>query len=174
MITTFDSTPPDGGQRLVGCRCVVTGAAGFFGPYLVAGLLAEGVSAVRALDLRDVCPALRDICTGSAGRAIFIRVDLCGPAAHLEHAMEGADVIFHCAAMIGSFRKREICPREEECAVWDANLGGTTATLEAAARGGARAFVYCSTVNVAFTGRSEIVGGTEEDPPPPPSEHLEA
>jgi nucleoside-diphosphate-sugar epimerase len=77
--------------ELHGSTCVVTGAAGFFGPYLVRALLRDGVAAVRAIDLQmPEGGELSKACSSSKGRAVFVRADLCGPKAALAQILTGA------------------------------------------------------------------------------------
>ena len=88
------------GEGLLGRTCVVTGAGGFIGSHLVERLVADGAS-VRAFVHYDAL--------GSAGwlDGSPVRHDvevIAGDIADREsvlRAVEGADVVFHLAALIG-------------------------------------------------------------------------
>jgi len=115
-------------------RALVTGATGFTGGHLARSLAAAGVP-VRAL-VRDVNDA-RELKV--AGIELVVG-DLRDPAA-LNSASSGVDVVYHIAAI---YRQAGIS-RETYRAV-NATAVGTV--IEAAARGGARRVVHCSTVGV--------------------------
>ncbi len=141
---------PGAGWRVSGLRDVpvlVTGADGFIGSHLAERLAAEGAR-VRAfclynsrgsagwLDESD--PALRasmEVVFGDIRDARFV-----------ERAAEGAEVVFHLAALIAipySYHAPE--------SFVDTNVRGTLNVLEAARRAGARRFVQTSTSEVYGT-----------------------
>ncbi len=113
-------------------RVLVTGAAGFTGGHLARALAGRGYQ-VRAL-VRAAAPELRD-----AGIETF-EGDLRDPAS-LARAAEGAAVVYHIAAI---YRQAGL-GEEEYRAV---NAAAVRTVIEAAAAGGARRVVHCSTVGV--------------------------
>lgn len=126
---------------------LVTGADGFIGSHLVERLAAEGAR-VRAFCLYnsrgsagwldEVDPAVR------AG--LDIRLGDIRDARFVETAMEGAEIVFHLAALIA-------IPYSYVAAASfvDTNVGGTLNVLEAARRAGVRRLVQTSTSEVYGT-----------------------
>ena len=113
-------------------RVLVTGAAGFTGGHLARALLAAGDS-VRALT-RLPEPAL------TRAGAEVVTGDLRDAAA-VERAAAGVEVVYHIAAIY-----RQAGLRDE---VYRAiNAAAVRTVIDAAARGGARRVVHCSTVGV--------------------------
>ena len=132
----------------------VTGATGLLGNNLVRMLLDRGEGRVRALlrltsDSRPV--------EGLA--ASVIRVDLAR-ATHQEivRAIDGMDVIIHCAARVGIGRQQLAGYRE-------ANVAGT-ANLARACRDLGTRLIHVSTVDTLRWGTRENPG-TEDDEPGP-------
>jgi len=118
-----------------GRLALVTGGAGFIGSHLVESLVGDGWQ-VRVLD---------DFSSGRAENLAAVeacveirRGDVRDPQA-LASAAEGADVVFHQAALAS-------VPRSiAEPVLSDAvNLGGTLQVLEAARRRGVRRVVFAS------------------------------
>ncbi len=112
---------------------LVTGATGFIGSHLVERLVAEG-RAVRALvrassDTRRLEEMGVERCVG----------DLTAPPS-LERAVEGAERVFHCAAVVTDW--------DPEDRSYRVNVEGTAALAGAAMRAGVRRFVYVSTTEV--------------------------
>ena len=116
-------------------RVLVTGATGFTGGHLARALVARG-DAVSAL-VRTQSPAASALQQSGVALALG---DLRDPAA-LAAATAGVDVVYHIAAM---YRQAglgdEIYRAVNATAVKD--------IIEAAARGGVRRVVHCSTVGV--------------------------
>src|SRR5688572_31510003 len=92
----------------------------------------------------------------------YRRGDVRDPDA-LEEAFEGADVVIHLAFMITGN-----APRETIRAI---NVEGTLNAFRAAAAGGARRFVYASSVAAYGFHRDNPVG-MDEDWPVRPADHL--
>jgi nucleoside-diphosphate-sugar epimerase len=116
-------------------RALVTGATGFTGGHLARALIARG-DTVSAL-ARTASPAATAL--ARAGVALAIG-DLRDPAA-LAVASGGVDVVYHIAAL---YRQAGL-PDDTYRAV---NATAVRDVIEAAARGGARRVVHCSTVGV--------------------------
>jgi len=139
---------PEAGERIGSCcRCaVVTGASGFFGANLCRKLLASGVPLVRALDIK------RDDHIGvfeageKASKLTFIQCDITC-AEQVCKALEGADVVFHTAALINLSSTCYLFPKVQ-AQMHAVNIGGTKTLLECAAHAGVRAFVYTSSGTV--------------------------
>lgn len=119
--------------------CLVTGGAGFIGSHLCGRLLSDR-HAVRVLD---------DLSSGSeanvaaAGKGIqLMRGSICDKAA-MEKAMEGAECVFHEAALVSVSQS----VREPEKAHL-VNVEGTRMVLEAAEKAGARKAVLASSAAV--------------------------
>jgi nucleoside-diphosphate-sugar epimerase len=116
-------------------RVLVTGATGFTGGHL-ARALARRKYAVTAL-VRSDTEATRAL---AAAGITLVHGDLRDQAA-LNRAAAGADVVYHIAAI---YRQAGL-PSEVYRAI---NAGAVAQIVEAAARGGARRVVHCSTVGV--------------------------
>lgn len=117
---------------LAGRRALVTGATGFIGGRLAERLVLEHGAEVRAL-VRNLA--------GAARLARFpvtvVRGDVTSPS-DLEAAVQGCDVVFHCAyGTSGSQKHRS----------W-VNTEGTRRVLAAAQAAGAKRIVYLSTLMV--------------------------
>jgi dihydroflavonol-4-reductase len=125
---------------------VVTGASGFLGGVLVRDLLVEGRS-VRAFDLRRG--------QGLDGLDIeWMQGDVLDPSS-LRPAMDGADSVFHLAAVIS-------VTGDPTGRVWKTNVTGVRNTAVAALEAGVRRFVHCSSIHAY-----DIAAGgpiTEESP----------
>lgn len=118
-------------------RIVITGGGGFLGQSLAKTLLADGrVERVVLADVADARPAAPD------PRLVALRVDLAEAGA-ADEAVEGADVIFHLAAVVSGQAEADF---DKGMRV---NLNGTRALLEAARVGGARPrLVFASSLAV--------------------------
>jgi len=118
-------------------RALVTGATGFTGGHLALALASRGHE-VRALVREKVSDRVSDP-SGSASITV-VKGDLRDPKA-LAEATAGVDVVYNIAAV---YRQAGL-PIETYRAV---NATAVGDLIEAAARGGARRVVHCSTVGV--------------------------
>ena len=126
---------------------VVTGGAGFIGSHLVDALLAAG-RPVRVVD--DLVTGRLENLADAEGRFEWVEGDLSDPEVAVR-AVEGADVVFHQAAIPS-------VPRSVEEPLLS-HRSGPTATLnvlEASRRAGVR--------RVIFAASSSAYGNTEELP----------
>src|SRR5438128_9165290 len=129
--------------------CLITGATGFVGSHLAEAALERGLS-VRALaragaDTRHLQEKGAVVCRGDLAQA-----DSLPPA------LDGVDVVFHCAARVGDWG-----PAEEYRAV---NVEGLRNLLEACRGRPLRRFVHFSSLGV-YAARHHH--GTDETEPLP-------
>jgi UDP-glucose 4-epimerase len=140
---------------------VVTGGAGFIGSHLAARLLGDHPAAtVRVFDNFSTGAMDNLPFAASAGERLeIVRGDLRDLAA-VERVVQGAEVVFHQAAM------RSV-PRSvaDPLGANDNNVTGTLHVLEAARRAGVRRVVYASSSSV-YGDRPELP--KREDQPPAP------
>src|SRR6266404_4347935 len=118
-------------------RCVVTGGAGFIGSHLVERLLGDG-HRVSVVD--DFSTGRMANLNPSAGSP-KLEIHECDVAesAGLEPIMDGAEWVFHLAALA------DIVPSIQRPLDYHrANVDGTVAVLEAARAAGATRFVYAA------------------------------
>lgn len=129
-------------------RVLVTGGSGFVGRHLVRALAERGDDVV-ALDLSD---------SPDAGpRVTSVRADLRDAAA-VERAVSGAEVVFHAASRVQTFRTGA----DEVRAV---NVGGTENLMAACRAKGTKRFVYVSSASVVYAGK-DVENGDESMPYP--------
>jgi nucleoside-diphosphate-sugar epimerase len=110
--------------------CLVTGGAGFLGINLVRYLLARGY-AVTSLDLADFDYPERD-------RVRIVRGDIRDRAA-VERAVDGAQLVVHCAAAL---------PRHPPAEIYSTDIDGTRTVIDAAHRKQAARFIQISSTAV--------------------------
>lgn len=117
-------------------RYLVTGGAGFIGSALVRGLLARGDGQVRVIDnlLTGSEANLHDV----RSRIEWDRSDIRDAGA-VAHAIKGADVVFHLAAIPSVPRSiKEPAPSHE------VNIDGTFNVFRACVDAGVRRVVYAA------------------------------
>jgi nucleoside-diphosphate-sugar epimerase len=110
--------------------CLVTGGAGFLGINLIRHLLARGY-AVTSLDLAEFAYPERD-------RVRVVRGDIRDPAL-VEDALDGTDLVVHCAAAL---------PRHTPAEIYSTDIDGTDIVLGAAHARGVQRFIQISTTAV--------------------------
>ncbi|MDQ7842708.1 MAG: NAD-dependent epimerase/dehydratase family protein [Armatimonadota bacterium] len=141
---------PAGGDPapvLSGRPVLVTGATGFIGSHLAERLLRAGARVRAAVRRPERALQLR-----SAGAEIRT-IDLTAPGT-LTGCCDGVEVVFHCAAWLGSPYTRE--------AAYATNVAGTRALAAEALRAGVARFVHLSSIAVYGPVRAGTV--TEESP----------
>src|SRR4051812_13318886 len=143
--------PPAGTPRArpMPYPCLITGATGFVGSHLAEACAARG-HAVRALARPGADTAFLE----QKGAAV-VRGDLTDPEA-VRRAVEGVEVVFHCAAKVGDWG-----PVEDYRAV---NVEGLRKLLEACRNTALRRFVHFSSLGV-YAARHHY--GTDETEPLP-------
>jgi len=119
-------------------KALVTGGAGFIGSNLAGQLLAEGHE-VTVLD--DFSSGYRANLAAMAG-VRFIEGDI-RDAGVVAKAVQGAEVVFHCAASVGN--KRSIDNPLLDAQI---NVLGTIVVLEAARKAGVRKIVAASSAGI--------------------------
>ena len=113
-------------------RVTVTGGTGFLGSFLVRALLAKGVM-VRVL----ARPSPRAEPLRATGVEI-VQGDL-SDAQSIARAVEGAEIVYHLAAKVGSAARKDY---------FDVNVRGTEHVLAACAEQGVGQLVYASSLSV--------------------------
>ena len=140
---------------------MVTGGAGFIGSHVVERLLKDHPGAtVRVLDNFSSGNTANLPFADAAGKRLeIVRGDIRELAA-VERVVQGADVVFHQAAM------RSV-PRSvaDPLGANENNVGGTLHVLEAARRAGVRRVVYASSSSVY--GDNPELPKREDQPPAP-------
>lgn len=125
---------------------LVTGASGFVGSHLVAELLGEEGGSVRAL--------VRRAESATELHGVDVRVGDVRDAAVVEDAVQGVDVVYHCAVAAGP----AYSPRE----AYDIAVMGARNVLEGVRRTGkGRAVLLTSSMVI---GARHIEGATEDLP----------
>lgn len=111
-------------------RALITGGAGFLGINLTRHLMARGHE-VASIDIEPFDYPEQD-------RVRVIDGDIRN-VADLDRAMEGVEVVVHCAAALPRYKKEEI---------YSTDVEGTRNVCEAAVRHGARRLIHISTTAV--------------------------
>ena len=115
-------------------RCVVTGSTGHVGRQLCRELAAAGHDVVALHRARSDTAVLR-------GLDVQLRQGDVKDPKSLPPVLEGAEVVFHLAAL---FREA----RHPDSEYWAVNVEGTRNVLDAAISCGVRKVVHCSTIGV--------------------------
>ena len=123
-------------------RALVTGGAGFLGRWLSERLLAEGHE-VRALDLPS--PGLEDL----RRQGVETVAGDVRDADAVKRAVEGAEVVFHAAALAAPVGKRS--------EFWAINVTGTEIVIAACQGAGVRRLVQVSSPSAVFDGSDHIM-----------------
>ena len=132
-----------------GRRVTVTGADGFIGSHLVEALMAAGAQ-VRALSYYNsfgTAGWLDHLPEATPDRLEIVAGDIRDPRL-VESIVDGADTVFHLAALIG-IPYSYVAPHSYV----ETNVSGTLYVLEAARRHGTRRVVHTSTSEVYGTAR---------------------
>jgi len=137
-------------------RAFVTGGSGFIGGALIRRLRAEGVE-VSALARSDTSAAKVSEAGAQPARGDLDDVEAMAAAA------EGSDFVFHAAAALGEWGRREDFEH--------GNVQGTRNVLDAARRGRARRFVHVGTEAALMAG-DPLVNVDETAPLRPDSKAL--
>ncbi|MBT3272597.1 MAG: NAD-dependent epimerase/dehydratase family protein [Spirochaetales bacterium] len=110
---------------------LITGGAGFLGINLIRYLQKQGITAVRSLDKADFDYPERDsidIVHGDIRDAVFV-----------EKAMDGIDIVVHCAAALPLYSKTDI---------FSTDVDGTKLLIAAALRNNVQRFIHISSTAV--------------------------
>src|SRR5271163_1297222 len=108
--------PSRGGPHSMSFTCLITGATGFLGGHLVEAALARGWM------VRTLARSSSDTSWLSSHPVTILRGDLGDPTT-LREALQGVDIVFHCAAKVGDWG-----PVEDYRAI---NVEATRTLLEA-------------------------------------------
>ncbi len=127
------SGPPPDGERSLRRTCLVTGASGFIGGRLAERLMSDGHS------VRCLVRASSDTSRLAALDVEIVVGDLSSTDS-LEAAADGADAVFHCAALVSDW-----ATVDEISAV---NVAGTRNLLDACARASVRRLIHLSSTDV--------------------------
>lgn len=134
---------------------LVTGAAGFLGSSLVRRLHGDGYR----LSASTRCP--------SAGFPLDVRahvVDVANPDVSWEVALDGIDVVVHCAARVHIMEDNSTDPL---CEFRKINVEATLKLARDASRLGVQRFVFISSIKVNGEGTPTGIPYTADDTPQP-------
>lgn len=146
--------------RVEGSVCVVTGSTGLCGQRLVEMLIERGARKVVAFDF---APKPADALASE--RVQYVKGDICDRQAVYD-MIEGADVVFHLAALVGPFYEHSL--------YFKVNYQGSINVLEACKFHKVARLVQSTSPSTRFTG-ANVSGLREEDMPIlKPGQFLEA
>lgn len=134
---------------------VVTGGNGFVGRRVAARIAAEGLENVRTTTRRE---------SGAVAGASSIAVGDLGAQTDWTTALRGAQAVIHCAARVHVMRESAADPLAE---FRRANVDGTIALAEQAARAGVERLVFVSSIKVNGEGTLPGAPFRAQDPPNP-------
>ncbi|MBL0926752.1 MAG: NAD-dependent epimerase/dehydratase family protein [Phycisphaerales bacterium] len=147
-------------RRYAGVRALVTGGAGFIGGHLAEALMGLGAGVTILDDLSNSTAAhAAELVQRDPQKCRLVIGSVLDPGA-LAHAIEGAGVVFHLAA-VGSV-PLSIEDPERAMAV---NATGTVRVAEACRRAGVRRWVYSA--SSSCYGDDPGLPKTESSPPNP-------
>lgn len=127
--TTFFTTEPNRHKKIV----LVTGASGLVGAHLVQALIEQGQT-VKAL-YRTAIPVFKH-----AEKVAWVKGDILDIAS-LEEAMEGVQLVYHCAAIVSHNPSHKRLMN-------DTNIEGTINVVNACLHAGIEKLLYVSSVSV--------------------------
>ncbi len=136
-------------------QAFVTGGSGFVGGHLIRRLVADGHQVVALARSDSSTARVTELGAQPVAGNLSDR-------AALEAGMTGCEVVFHCAAAVGSHLDR----READTV----NVTGTRNVVQAAAAAGIHRLVHVSTESVLIDGGP--LDGVDETRPVPTSGHL--
>lgn len=169
MSPPLPTTPPKkpGFDTPNGCNALVTGSSGFVGARLVEMLLERGARTVIAFDITapegTIQRRFDTVQQKTGGRIIVLSQtegDLCSESA-VDAAFQKVpqlDVVFHIAALVGPFHKKEM--------YYQVNYVGTVRIIEGCKKYNVPKLVYSSSPSTRFTG-GDVMGLSEDDMPIP-------
>jgi NAD dependent epimerase/dehydratase len=136
-------------MSISGKRVLVTGASGFIGSHLVEALVSSGAS-VKAIVHYNATRDVGNLVHASAEALGEVDIQFADirDCDHMASLVEGADVVFHLAALI-AIPFSYIAPRSYVAT----NVEGTLNMLEAVRRGSAGRLVHTSTSEVYGSAR---------------------
>ncbi|KAL3924626.1 MAG: hypothetical protein SGARI_005998, partial [Bacillariaceae sp.] len=150
-----------------GCCAMVTGSSGFVGARLVEMILERGGKTVVAFDIVPPSTTLlqrwKDVQAKTGGKIIVLSQtegDLCSDSA-VDAAFQKLpqlDVVFHIAALVGPFHKKEL--------YYKVNYEGTLRIIDGCKKYKVPKLVYSSSPSTRFTG-GDVRNLTEDDMPIP-------
>jgi len=138
-------------------KAFVTGATGFLGSALVDSLVRDG-HACRGLIAPGASAESAPISASETTRAVELVEGDVQDAARLRTAMDGCDVLFHLAGIVGS-------TPASRAEYFDVNVTGTQRVMETAMAAGVERVVHCSSTGIY--GLPAHVPAGEDCPPAP-------
>jgi 2-alkyl-3-oxoalkanoate reductase len=131
-------------------RIFVTGATGMVGYHVVKHFLSKGDRITACVRTTSNTSQLKSL----SGDLTVITTELRDRAA-LSRAMTGHDVVIHCAGSVNPHARRED--------IFETNVSGTKAAMDAASNGGVKQFIHVSSLSV-ITGQEDQFAVDESAP----------